>query len=274
MAQKLIILKKRLFHLLALVVLFSLPLHGQNEDLLNHFSLSAGVGTTGISLDAGTTLGSNVSLRGGIVYMPKFKYSTDLTLTLVNQTQEVDMSKIPEKKVEVTGTLHNTTGHVLLDIYPSDEHKFHVTLGAYLAKSKVIDVVSEDSELLKQVADLNARRGAFADIPMSYGQVAAKLGDYNIMPDDNGNARAYMKVRKVRPYLGVGWGRAVPSESGLKCLFDVGLQFSGKPHVYNGVNGQELTAEGVHGEDGGILNTVTGISLYPVLSFRIVGRIF
>ena len=259
---------------MALVAMFSLPFYGQDDDVLQHFSLSAGVGTTGLTLDVGTALGGNVGLRGGIDYMPKFKYSTDLTLTLVNQTEEVDMSKVPEKKVEVTGTLHNTTGHVLLDIYPSEEHKFHVTIGAYMAKSKVIDVVSEHNELLKRVADLNARRGDFADIPMSYGQVAAKLGDYNIMPDDNGNARAYMTVRKVRPYLGVGWGRVMPSESGLKCLFDVGIQFSGKPRVYNGVNGQELTAEGVRGEDGGILNTVTAISLYPVLSFRIVGRLF
>ncbi len=242
--------------------------------MMQHFSLSAGVGTTGITVDAGAALGRNISLRGGIDYMPKFKYSTDLTLTVVNHTQELDMSQVPVRKVEVTGTLHNTTGHVLLDIYPSEEHGFHITLGAYIAKGKVIDVTSEDNELLKKVADLNARRGDFADIPMSYGQVAAKLGDYNIMPDDDGHAQAYMKIRKVRPYLGAGFGRAVPSESGLKCLFDVGVQFLGKPRVYNGVNGQELTAEGVRGEDGGILKFATGVSLYPVLSFRLVGKLF
>lgn len=274
MKARLTILRYRLFCLMAMVAMFSLPFYGQDDEMMHHFSLSGGVGTTGITLDVGTMLGNKIGLRGGIDYMPKFKYSTDLTLALVNRTKEVDISKIPDYKVNVTGTLNNTTGHVLLDIYPSEERGFHVTLGAYLGKNKVVDVVNEDSELLKQVADFNARRGEFADIPISYGLVAAKLGDYNIMPDDNGNARAYMRVRKVRPYLGVGWGRTVPDEKGVKFLFDVGLQFSGKPRVYNGVNGQELTAEGVRGEDGGILKTVTGISLYPVLSFRIVGRLF
>lgn len=269
-----IILKKRILPLIVLLLVGCLPLHGQNDEMMRHFSLSGGVGTTGLTLDLGAALGRNISLRGGIDYMPKFKYSTDLTLTLVNQTREVDMSKIPVQKVEVTGTLHNTTGHVLLDIYPSEERGFHITLGAYIAKGKVIDVTSEDSELLKKVADLNARRGAFAAIPISYGQVAAKLGEYNIMPDDDGYARAYMKIRKVRPYLGAGFGRAVPWKSRLKCLFDIGIQFLGKPRVYNGVNGQELTAEGVRGEDGGILRIATGVSLYPVLSFRLVGRLF
>lgn len=276
MKPRLIILKKRLLTFVALATMLSMSMHGQDDDMMRHFSLSAGLGTTGLTADVGTSLGRNISLRGGIDFMPKIKYSTNLMLTLVNQTQEVDMSKVPEKKVEVTGTLHNTTGHALLDIYPSDVHDFHLTIGAYFAKNKIIDVTTEDSELLKQVADLNARRGDFANIPMSYGQVAAKLGDYNIMPDDDGHANAYMQVRPIRPYLGVGFGRVVPSESGMQCSFvvDLGVQFLGKPHVYNGVNGAELTAEGVRGEDGGLLKAATRFNFYPVLSFRFVGQIF
>lgn len=260
---------------MALMTALSLSLHSQDDEMLRHLSLSAGLGTTGITVDVGTGLGKNVSVRGGIDFMPKFRHTTGLKLALVNQTKEIDISKVPERKVDVTGTLHNTTGHVLLEIYPSSEHGFHVTLGAYFARSrKVVDVINKESDLLKMVADLNARRGEFATIPISYGQVAAKMGDYNIMPDDDGNASANIQVRKVRPYLGVGFGRAVPSRSRLQCLFDLGVQFSGKLHVYNGVTGEELIAEKIHGEDGGILRTISKIYFYPVLSFRLVGRIF
>ncbi len=275
MNPRLIILKKRLFIFVALATMLSMSMHGQDDDMLRHFSLSAGLGTTGITVDVGTELGKNINIRGGIDYMPKIKHTTGLTLTVVNQTEEIDISDVPERKVDVTGTLHNTTGHVLLDIYPSSEHGFHVTLGAYLAGNrKVVDVINKESDLLKMVADLNARRGDFADIPLSYGQVAAKMGDYNIMPDDNGNASANIQVRKVRPYVGVGFGRAVPSQSGLKCMFDLGVQFSGKPHVYNGVNGEEIIAEKTRGEDGGYLKVISRINFYPVLSFRLVGRLF
>lgn len=260
---------------MAATAIVSLPLCGQESDILSHYSLSAGVSTTGVTADVGTMVTPRFGVRAGIDYMPKIKYSTDLTLSLVNQTEYVDITSLPVRKVEVTGTLLNTTWHGLVDIYPVSNRDFHLTVGAYFANSgKIVDVINEENELLKKVADLNARRGAYANIPIGYGQVAAKLGDYNIMPDDDGTANAYIQVRKVRPYVGVGYGRAVPSMSRLNFLFDLGVQFSGKPHVYDGVSGNELTAEGARGEDGGYLKTISRIHFYPVLSFRIVGRLF
>ena len=262
---------------MAVLAWATLPLCAQEGNILSHFSLSAGIGTTGVTADVGTMVTDYVGLRGGIDFMPKFKYSTHLTLTQVNYTQEVDVSGIPvtDRQVEVKGTLHNTTGHALVDIYPLVNRGFHVTVGAYVAgNDKIVDVINEESELLKKVAELNARRGPYADVPLSYGQVAAKMGDYNIMPDDEGNASAYIKVRKVRPYLGVGFGRAVPTASRLSLTFDMGVQFSGTPHVYNGVNGQELTAEGARGEDGGYLKTISRIHFYPVVSLRLSGLLF
>lgn len=253
----------------------ALPLRAQDANVLNHFSLSAGIGTTGFTADLGTMLTDYFSLRGGIDLMPKIKYSTDLSLALVNQTMELPIAQVPEHKVKVQGALLNTTGHALLDIYPLREHGFHVTVGAYFAgKDKIVDVVSEEDELLKEVADLNARRGDYADIPIGFGQVAATLGKYHIMPDDEGNANAYITVKKVRPYLGVGFGRAVPSASRLNCQIDLGVQLSGKPHVYNGVGNEELTAEGANGEDGGYLKTISKMKFYPVISIRLSGRLF
>ena len=99
-------------------------------------------------------------------------------------------------------------------------------------------------------------------------------GFFNIMPDDEGHANAYITVKKVRPYLGIGFGRAVPSASRLNCQIDLGVQLSGKPHVYNGVSHEELTAEGANGEDGGHLKTISRMKCYPVLSIRLSGRLF
>lgn len=256
------------------LALVSLPLRAQDNSFLKHYSLSAGVGTTGITVDAGTMATDYIGIRAGVDIMPKIKYSTELGFTVVNQTEYVDVSGV-DRKAKVQGTLHNTTGHALLDIYPSRDHGFHLTVGAYLAgKDEIVIVDCKESELMKKLADLNARRGDYADVPVGYGQVAVKLGDYNIMPDDNGNANAYIKVKKLRPYLGFGFGRAVPGDSRFNCQFDMGVQLSGKPHVYNGVNGEELTSEGARGEDGGILKTISSISVYPVISIRLSGRLF
>ena len=263
-----------LYAVMALVSVW-MPMQAQDDNILRQYSLSAGVGTTGITADLGTMVTDFIGIRGGIDIMPKFKYSTDLTLTLVNQTVDLDISNIPERKVEVQGTLHNTTGHALLDFYPLVDRDFHVTVGAFIAGNrKTVDITTEESELLKKVADLNARRGQYALIPLSYGQVAAKMGDYNIMPSDDGTANAYINVKKLRPYLGIGYGRAVPSRSRVSYQIDAGVQFTGKARVFNGVNGQEITADGVRGEDGGYLKTISRISFYPVISFRLVGRLF
>ena len=269
-------MKKQYFCFLVVLALAACQLRAQDDNnIFRHYSLSAGIGTTGVTADLGTMVSDYVGIRAGIDFMPKFKYSTDLTLTLINHTEDFDISRIPDYKVEVKGTLHNTTGHALLDFYPLVDRDFHLTLGAFIAGNhKTVDITTEESELLKRVADLNARRGEFADVPLSYGQVAAKMGDYNIMPSDDGTANAYIKVKKLRPYLGVGYGRVVPSRSRLRYQIDAGVQFTGKARVFYGESGEEITADGVRGEDGGYLKTISRINFYPVISFRLVGRLF
>lgn len=271
------IVKKQLLCIIAVLTLASGHLWAQDNSILSHYSLSAGIGTTGITADVGSMFTDYVGIRAGVDFMPKFKYSTKLSLSQINQTVNADMSLIPDnmRQAKVQGTLHNTTGHALIDIYPFAGRGFHLTVGAYFAGSeKIVMVECKENELMKKLADLNARRGPYAAIPDSYGQAAVKLGDYNIMPDDEGNANAYIHVKKVRPYVGLGFGRAVPSRSRLGCLVDLGVQLSGKPRVYNGVNSEELTSEGAKGEDGGILKTISSVRVYPAVTVRLVGRIF
>ncbi len=276
--KKSFIVKKQYFCFLVVLALAACQLRAQDDNnIFRHYSLSAGIGTTGVTADLGTMVSDYVGIRAGIDFMPKFKYSTKLSMSQVNQTHDVDVESIPAelKKVEVKGSLHNSTAHALMDIYPFRGHGFHLTVGAYFAKDeKIVTVDCDDQPLMKKLADFNARRGVYADIPLSYGQAAVKLGDYNIMPDENGNASAFIDVKKIRPYVGLGFGRAVPGESRFSCLFDMGVQLSGKPKVYNGVNNEQLTADGVKGEDGGILKAISKVSVYPVVSVRLIGRLF
>jgi hypothetical protein len=262
------------FFVLAAAALLSLPLGAQDNNVLRHYSLSVGIGTTGVTADLGTMVSDYVGIRGGIDFMPKFDYKTDLNLSIVNQREDIVVTSLPQK-VDVIGKIDNTTGHALFDFYPIRDKGFHLTVGAYFAgKEDIVTVYNNDEGSLKAVADFNARRGEFADAPLSYGQVGAKLGDYVIMPDDNGNANAYVKVKKFRPYFGLGFGRAVPRESRLNCQFDMGVQLWGKPKVYNGVNGEQLTSEGAKGDDNGILKTISRVGVYPVISVRLCGRLF
>lgn len=269
------------------LMLAMFSLHAEDNNILRHYSLSLGVGSTGVTADLGTMVSDYVGLRGGVDYMPEITANVWLDMDIVNQKANemaeqygVVPANIRERyglpdKVKVEGKYDNFTGHALLDIYPFKNNGFHITVGSYFGKSdkKLIEAYNKDKGILKTVSDFNARRGDFAIIPREYGQVAAKLGDYNLMPDDAGNANAYIKVKNIRPYVGVGFGRAVP-KSRINCQFDLGVQFWGRPEVYNGVNNQLLTSDGARGEDGGVLKIISDISVFPVLSVRLSGRLF
>ena len=43
-------------------------------------------------------------------------------------------------------------------------------------------------------------------------KIGLDLGDYLLTPDERGNVDATLKVAAFRPYLGVGFGRAVPAK--------------------------------------------------------------
>lgn len=284
-----------------------------------HVGIGVGVGTTGIAIDAGITLNDYLGVRGGVDIMPKFKVNKDIDLKTedankkvsqltneINQLnakleaagmQTVDLNQYPggnlPNKLEVQGKLDNTLGHILIDIHPF-KTSFHLTVGAYFGKDEIIDVYNKESGFLKPI---NAYNEAiiYANSPSAdpgvkqvvnqynLKMIGGELGDYFVTPNpaENGDVRAYAKVKSFRPYVGLGFGRAVPKKR-IGCQFDLGVQFWGKPEIY--VPTYDKAAKTYQyekidgdkaGEDAGkVLKTISKVSVYPVLNFRLVGRIF
>ena len=99
-----------------------------------------------------------------------------------------------------------------------------------------------------------------------------KLGDYLLTPDASGNAKATLKTKSFRPYVGIGFGRAVPHKRiGFK--FDLGAMFWGTPNVIDH-NDVSLMKQDWDGKDGGAFRVISKFKVYPVLNFRLCGRIF
>lgn len=279
-----------------------------------HFGIGAGAGTTGIALDASFMLGKYVGVRGGVDIMPQIKVKTDINLgtkeasasmaQLTAKAQEInaaykqyhpgagdviDLSnpifnnKLPEK-MDVEGKLKNTTGHVLVDLYPGGG-SFHFTLGAYFGPDEIVSVYNKEDGFLSPITQWNeAVRNpdpSYASYIAGQEMIGAKIGKYFFTPDpaDKGNVEANIKVKGFRPYVGLGFGRAVPKKR-IGCQFDLGVQFWGKPEIVaptyeNGsYQKQKIEEGGVEGDGGAAIKTVSKIAVYPVLNFRLVGRIF
>ena len=277
-----------------------------------HFGIGAGAGTTGIALDASLMVGKYVGIRGGVDIMPQIKVNKDIDLKtedankkvsqLTNEIKElntklaqygleqVDLSQYPggnlPNNMEIQGKLKNTTGHVLIDLYPGG-HSFHFTVGAYFGPEEIIDVYNKEDGFMKPITAYNdaiiyaqSQTPSNSVVPQNvrdvvdkYGlkMIGGELGDYFVTPNpaDKGNVNAYAKVKSFRPYVGLGFGRAV-------------VQFWGKPEIYvptyNKTTGtyqcEKIDGDKAGDDAGKVLKTVSKVSVYPVLNFRLVGRIF
>lgn len=100
--------------------------------------------------------------------------------------------------------------------------------------------------------------------------IGYEMGDYLLTPDQNGNISAEIKTASFKPYLGIGVGRAVPKKR-IGFMFEAGVMFWGSPKLY--CNGDELTSEDLGSDDGGLMEALSKITVYPVLNFRLCGRI-
>lgn len=270
-------MKKNLFVFAIAVLTAAVSANAQSADrqLFNHLGMSVGVGTPGITIEAGTTVTPWVQMRAGVDIMPKFSLKSSLNLEEYG-VEVPGAYQGPElQDIDIKGQLKNTTGHVLFDIFPfTHKSSFHITVGAYFGPKKVISVYNTSGQdMLQEVYDYNNRIGDYAGVPSTSGQIGAALGDYFITPDASGNASASIRVKNFRPYVGIGFGRIVPKKR-LSCLFDLGVQFWGKPEIWNDTNNYKIDEKGAKGEDGGVIKTISKISVYPVLSVKFVGKIF
>lgn len=253
-----------------------------DNNVFSHLGASVGVGSTGVTIDLATNITDFVGVRVGADIMPKITYKTDIDINnssalqasydawrlwymIENVNEPAPTVKVPSQ-VDIEGKLNNITGHVLFDIYPGAKIDWHLTVGAYFGPSDVVNVYTTDDSQLIDVAKYNAWQ---KDKSLLIG---AELGDYFLKPDNKGHIDADLKVKGFRPYVGLGWGRAVPKNHTLGFSFDAGVQFWGKPEVY--LQGDKQKESNFEGSDGGAVKTLTKISVYPTITFRLTGKIF
>ena len=250
----------------------------------NHVSFSVSGGTTGIGFELAAPMTANFAVRAGYSFMPKIKYSQKLTLDKGDLAAfYVNGHYVHE--VDLEGKLNMGDFSLMFDWYPWKNSSFRITAGAYIGKSDVVTVTNKEPFMNPEYAGK-----AGIDLSRTGSNIMEK---YMIVTDAAGNVDAKLKVNGFKPYIGIGFGRAVPRKS-IGLQFDLGVQFWGKPELqtnlmyYDGEQGDFVTRyEKI--EKGRItrsnedkdykdlrdaVKTIEAISVYPVLTLRFVGRIF
>ena len=225
--------------------------------IFNSLGVGVGVGLTGVDVEVATPITPYLALRAGVSIMPNFSLTTGVDVDV-----DVDASTsgltIPNE-IDVTGSLKRTMGQVLLNVYPFPRSSsFFIAAGAYFGGSKLVQIEGHSDEL--------------SDLIAQGEDIGLAIGDYVLPVDRDGNVSGGLKVSGFRPYVGLGFGRAVPSKR-LSVMFELGVQFHGTPEVYTDYgNVDELLAE--IDEDDTFSKIIDKLTVYPVMKIRLCGRIF
>ena len=195
----------------------------QDFGYFNHLSAGVSLGTDGIGIELAAPITYDFAVRTGINFFPKFKYSKNLNLKSKSGTLPgAFLDDLPNGEVELEGKLNKFDFKLLVDWYPFKTSSFHATAGFFVGGSTLVDVYNKE-EFIN---------------PGYYGNAGIELGDatkgseyrYTMVTDQSGNVKAEVKVNSFKPYLGVGFGRAVP-KGRIGVQFDLGVQFWGRPEV-------------------------------------------
>ena len=220
----------------------------KSHNMFNHLGVSVGVGTLGVSVEAATPITRFIQMRAGVHFMPGFHVneSADVYITGTNGSS---YGGNIDDTIDVEGSMKRTQGSIIFNIYPFPVGSFYVAAGAFFGGADLVKVTGTSQHL----------RGVDGNV---------EIGDYRI-PLKDGSVEGSIRVKKFRPYLGLGWGRPVPKRL-LNFNVELGVQFHGKPHLYT-ASGK--VTRGVE-EDDDFQKIMDKITVYPVLKFTLAGKIF
>ena len=280
-------MKNRLFSVLLCGTIAFTSVSAQ-EDIKAFQHLGIGLelfSTTGFGLELATPLNSHFTLRGGISLFPyKFsdKFEMEGASNILNEVDQVindnpavksELANIGITRAseintspEVTLSLGLVNGKILLDFYPSKRGAFHLTGGAYIGKSALLGMDVDMNQAVR-VFNIMEKHGVidFLDDPFMDG--------YDFTVRDLSNVNAALSIKSVKPYLGIGFGRAVPKRR-VNVNFELGALFWGTPEITSKNQNIQKFIDAQMEEMGDMSDLLKKFTIYPVMSLKINFKAF
>ena len=248
-------MKKTVFTILAALALL-MPGTAAAQDLFNHLAVNAHVATTGVGVELSTPITKFITMRAGVTCMPGFSFNAEVDGQYYVNGESNDFT------VDLDANLKRTQGSVVFNVYPLAKAKvcssFFLAAGLYFGGDKLVKINGHSDEIAEKINQFN-------------GNPYIELGDYKLPVDENGNVKGGLKVQKVRPYVGLGFGRYVPNKR-ISVTGELGVQFHGhiKPYTSEG----EIEAFDEFTENDDWKKVMDKLTVYPMLKIVISGRIF
>lgn len=224
----------------------------------SNVGLSVGASTSGIGVNLATPLTRSFTLRAGYNFSP---FSYDYTYDEFDPVT-VQGSSVPVPAIDLTADLNFNAGQVMIDWVPFKKGRgtFFITAGLVFGSDQVIKVNGQfdpndpDYRKIQQAGLLN--------------EIEIEVGDQLVRPNADGSMDAALKVKGMHPYVGIGWGRAIPKHR-LGFRFEVGAQLLGTPEIVSG-----NLVQGDVDELSDFNKILKDLNFYPNISFQLTYRLF
>ena len=238
---------------------------------LNHVGINVGAGTEGISVGLAAPVTGFFELEAGVNVMPSFKLSGDLDVDVnTSSLPQVPNVQYPhEATIHAEGSFDRTTFNVKANLYPfGGDTKFFIAAGLSIGGEKIAEVTGSCDDLrdFSQKLPTQELKDQFRQA------VSANLAGYNLQFDENYNVQGDIRCKKVRPYLGLGFGRLVPKNR-LGMRLELGCQFMDKLKVYQNDTEIDINKALEDAGDDDLSKFVKDLKIYPVVKFSFTGRI-
>lgn len=237
---------------------------------LNHVGINVGAGTEGISVGLAAPVTGFFELEAGVNVMPSFKLSGDLDVDVnTSSLPQVGVDYPTKSTIHAEGSFDRTTFNVKANLYPfGGGTKFFIAAGLSIGGEKIAEVNGSCDDLRNFSQSLPTQ-----ELKDQFRQaVSANLAGYNLQFDENYNVQGDIRCKKVRPYLGLGFGRLVPKNR-LGMRLELGCQFMDKLKVYQNDTEIDINKALEDAGDDDLSKFVKDLKIYPVVKFSFTGRI-
>jgi hypothetical protein len=188
-------------------------MYAQETTPFSRMNLALRLSTTGVGLELATPLSAHVNARAGVDVLPYNLGYDNYSLNSYSDKLEPAFGYVPAYRAKAKiDMLH---GHLLADIHPSANGIFHFTAGAYIGTSQI--------KINGTLVDPSNQQ---AVLQPNYEWPIVNIDGYPVKTDDGYANLDLVLGNTVKPYLGVGIGKAV-TEKRFGVKFEVGVLYQG-----------------------------------------------
>ncbi len=194
-----------------------------DDNKTNHLAIGVGATTLGPRVEVAMPLTSHITFRGGLSL---FSYSQQLNFSISADDYRDYIDYDPD--LNAFGKFSLANAHLLADYTSAEQGFFHFTAGVVFGSSKLDahGLLINPENQRPMVEDLRDAGHIDDNLP----EVTLEDNILFRTNSDGSVAGSLILGKSVKPYIGFGFGRAVPKNR-IALKLEFGLLYQGKPEI-------------------------------------------